>query len=165
MEITTQHILPVSPDTYWETLYCDRAFIEALYTEGLGGDALTITSWQHPDDGAYSRTLSFNPKMNAPAPVKKVLGGTFRCEERGRFDPEQRRWTFQYISGAVASKITIHGHQTTRPHPEGCEVSSTLNVTVAIFGVGRLVEKTIASQFEADMRAQAAFIRRWLGRQ
>ena len=163
METRTRHHLPIPAEAYWETLYCDRTFIEALYTEGLGGEKLVISAWEQAGK-AYSRTLSFTPKMNAPAAMKRVLGGAFRCEERGAYDPERQAWSFQYISGSLASKITITGQQRTQAHPEGCEVTSTLSVNVKLLGVGRLIEKTIVAQFHADMDAQAAFIRRWLER-
>jgi hypothetical protein len=162
MDVMVRHVLPLSAEDYWQTLYTSRPFIEALYTDGLGGSDLRIAEWTESPHGAFQRALSFTPKMQAPAPVKKVLGGAFRVEERGQFDPKSATWRFQYLSPALGKKIIIHGTQSTRPHGDGCEVTCRLEVSVSIFGVGRLVEKTIASQFETDMRAQANFIRRWL---
>ena len=162
MEVTVRHTYPLTPSAYWQTLYGHRPFIQALYTEGLGGESLRILDWNEEDGGAYSRTLSFMPKMNAPKAVKKVLGGAFRVEERGRHDPVAGTWTFEYISGSMARKIDVQGKQTALDHGEGCEIVSTLRVKVAILGVGRLVEKTIISQFQVDMDAQARFIRRWI---
>ena len=162
MEVTVRHPYPISPEVYWQTLYNSRPFIEALYTEGLGGSDLEISAWTSEENGAFSRALSFNPKMQAPSAVKKLLGNAFRCEERGQFDPGLGRWTFQYLSAALGKKVSIDGEQTTRPTAQGCEVISQLRVHASIFGVGRVLEKTIASQFETDMRAQAAFVRRWL---
>lgn len=162
MDVTVRHTLPISPAGYWETLYGCRPFIEALYTEGLGGTELRISEWHSHDDGGFERTLSFNPRMQAPSAVKKILGDAFRCEERGSFDPAHQRWRFDYLSSSLTDKIRIQGTQYASEHPEGCELVCTLSVTVGIFGVGRLVEKTITAQFEADMRTQAAFIRRWL---
>jgi hypothetical protein len=162
MDVMVRHVLPLSAEDYWQTLYSSRPFIEALYSDGLGGSDLHISEWTKSPDGGFRRALDFRPKMQAPAPVKRVLGDAFRCEERGHFDPKSATWRFQYLSSAMGKKIAIHGTQTTRPHPDGCEVTCRLEVTVSIFGVGRLVEKTIASQFETDMRAQAGFIRRWL---
>ncbi|MDP6944659.1 MAG: DUF2505 family protein [Myxococcota bacterium] len=162
MKVTVRHTYPFDPGIYWETLYGHRPFIEALYTEGLDGEDLQILAWRDSDDGSYSRALSFMPKMNAPKAVKKVLGARFRCEERGQYDPTRGAWRFEYISGSMASKISIHGEHATHPHTEGCEVVSTLDIQVSILGVGRLVERTIARQFERDMCAQATFIRRWV---
>lgn len=162
MDVMVRHALPLSQEDYWQTLYRSRPFIEGLYTAGLGGSDLQITAWSESPDGAFQRALSFTPKMQAPGPVKKVLGDAFRCNEEGHFDPSTRTWRFQYLSPAMGKKITVNGTQTTGPHPDGCEVTCRLEVKVSIFGVGRLVEKTIAAQFEADMRAQANFIRRWL---
>ena len=162
MNVTVRHVLPLSAEDYWQTLYTSRPFIESLYTDGLGGSDLKISRWSVHPDGGLERSLSFRPKMQAPAPVKKVLGDAFRCEEQGQFDPETATWRFQYISAALGKKLAIQGTQTAQDHPEGCEVTCRLEVKVSIFGVGRLVEKTIASQFETDMRAQADFIRRWL---
>ena len=164
MKVTVQHVLPISPEDYWQTLYASRTFIEALYIEGLGARDLLISEWEQAASGAFNRRLSFNPKMNAPRAVKKILGDAFRCEERGHFDPNTQRWHFVYKSSPLSEKLTITGGQYVEAHPRGCTLHCHLEVGVSIFGVAKLVEKTIVTQFEADMQAQANFIHQWVKR-
>ena len=134
MDVCVRHVLPISPDDYWQTLYASRPFIEALYTEGLGGSDLLISAWQTHEGGAFERVLSFTPKMQAPKAVKRVLGEAFRCEERGSFDPLSKTWRFDYLNSKLANKLKLKGSLSTLDHPEGCEVVCTLSATVSIWG-------------------------------
>mgnify|MGYP001338559240 CR=1 FL=1 len=165
MRIEVQHDLPLEIEDYWQTLYSSRPFIESLYVDGLGARDLQITAWERGPNKAFSRVLSFNPRMSAPRAVKKILGDAFRCEEEGHFDPNAGQWHFVYRSSPLGDKLSISGGQHLSAHPEGCTLHCYLDVAVSIFGVGKLVEKTITTQFKADMEAHARFVRRWVARQ
>ena len=165
MSTTRKLILnfPISADAYLHEMYFTAEYARGLYMDGLGFSVCDQLRFEQNASGRIERTLRLCPTMNAPKPVQKVLGETQQYDEIGTFDPSTRTWRYEVIPSTMASKIKTIGRMTVDPQGEsGCKVTFEVTFDVKIFGVGSLIERFMASQFDENLTKQEQYTRSYI---
>ncbi len=160
MKSTIESILHVSPDTFWDRIFFDPAFVDALHRE-LGFETFAITRQETLDDGRIRRVARAVPPVHAPATLKKRLDAKLTYVDDGTFDPRARVWTFQTIPGMFADSVYVGGRIYVEPHPEGCKHVCEVEARVSIFGLGSMIEKILDKNTRESFAVTARFVNRW----
>ena len=155
----------ISQATYLHELYFSADFASALYLEGLQFSRCEQLRFERGADGSIDRTLRLCPTMNAPKPVQKILGDTQQYDEIGSFSPASNTWSYEVVPATMANKVKTIGRMTVQPKgPSQCTVSFEVTFDVHIFGVGKVIERFMASQFDDNLRKQKDFTESWIAR-
>jgi hypothetical protein len=160
MKQTIRHVFEIDEDAFWAHVFFDESFLTRMYKEALGSISIVI----HEDSGdtpaGRTRRLAFTQPFDAPGPIRKLFGETTTMEERGRFDPRTRRWTFEMIPDRMADKIAITGEVWLEPQGAG-KIARVVSIEYAvnIFGLGGVLEKFMASATADSFEKQAQFTR------
>lgn len=158
MKLTVRHHLDCDADTYWTKVFFDEEYVRRLYLDVLGCTAVEVESMDGTPGGAAHRRLASEQPIDAPGPVKKLIGGTIGYVEDGSFDEATRSWRFRLEPSKLADKIKISGVTTLEPSAgSGAERVTEMDVTVKIFGVGGVFEKFIERQTRESQEKAAAF--------
>jgi hypothetical protein len=163
MKTTIVDSFNISADTFWREVFFSRDFLERMYKEAL--DCESVQFLEESGDTAKERTrrLAFRQRIDAPGPIRKLFGDTTTMEERGRFDPNTKRWRFEMIPDRMADKIRITGETWLEPAGEGkVERVCALDYSVSIFGIGALVEKFMASATAESYAKQTKFTQEFI---
>lgn len=160
MKTVIRDTFDVSPETFWEKIFFDREYQERMYKEAL--DCASVQILESKSDGDRARRLVFAQRVDAPGPIRKLFGETTTMEERGKLDPQTKRWRFEMIPDRMPDKIRITGETWVEPAGAGIERVCALDFGVSIFGVGGLVEKFMVSQTSESYAKQTAFMRKYI---
>src|SRR5262249_47704120 len=117
VKFTLTHEIDCAVETFWK-IFFDRPFNEALFREGLSFPRFEIVEQRESDKEIY-RKVSGTPKMDAPAPVAKLLGPGFGYVEEGTFDKATRTWSYKITPSALADKLRNEGVMRVEPAGEG----------------------------------------------
>jgi hypothetical protein len=157
-----EHVFDVDVDTFWNEVFFDSDYNERLFKEELGFE-YKLVELEKNDDGSYDRKVRTEPKTEAPAAVKKLVGDKFSYLEVGHFDPKTRRWTYTVTPSALPSKIHISGVFWAEPKGDAQLVRIVeTNLEVKIFGVGKLVEAFVEKETTDSYAKAERFTNRWL---
>jgi hypothetical protein len=157
---TVRNVLPVSPETFWERIFFDAAFVDALHVE-LGFETFEILEHETLADGRIRRVARAIPPVHAPAALKKRLDQTLSYVDDGVYDPRTREWTFRTIPGVFADSIYVGGRIYVLPHAQGVEHVCELEARVSVFGIGSMIEKILDKNTRESFSVTARFITRW----
>ena len=164
---TTSVVLPCTPDTFWST-FLDESYVRTLYVDELEYHAFDVL-----DLSATSRKLRIAPNMRLPAPVAKLIGGSFVYEEHGTLDRAKNEWTWRMVqpdnldSKRKPRKDAVIMRGTARIEASGadhCRRTDASAVEAKIFGLGSLIESTIDKELQRARATEYAFLARWLER-
>ena len=165
MRFELAHHYAMSPDAFWERLFFDPAFNDALYLEGLGFDAVSLDREDVQPDGARTRVLRVTPRLAMPGPVRKLLGDRFSYHEHGAFDPVRRAFTARIVLSRLADRIHIEHTMWLEPAPDGGSTrKASATVDVTIFGVGRIFEMFAEKSIRESYEKAARFTNQWWAR-
>jgi hypothetical protein len=131
-------------DTFWEKVFFDEEYNRGLYLTGLGFKSFEPLELTELEGGGKRRRFRTEPKSDAPAVIKKMVGDSLAYEETGTFDPKTRIWSYTVATSKMGDKIKIGGRYWLEPKGDKrlervCEVE----ITVAIPLVGGTVESFI----------------------
>jgi hypothetical protein len=153
----------ISAESYIYDLYFSEEFSKALYLEGLGFSRCEQISFDRTAANHIQRTLRLCPAMNAPKPVQKVLGDTQQYDEIGSFTPATNTWSYNVIPSTMASKIQTVGQMAVEASgPNRCTIHFEVTFDVKLFGVGKVIERFMASQFDDNLSKQKRFTEDWI---
>lgn len=161
-KFTVRHVFDVDVDTYWDKVFFDAEYNERLFDEGLGFVYQEVSLDRH-EDGTIERQVRSEPKTEAPAAVKKLVGDKFSYLERGTFDPKTRKWSYVVTPSALSSKLHISG--TFWVEPKGDSQLTRIvetELAVKIFGVGKMIEGFVEKETRDNFRKAEAFTNKWL---
>ena len=162
----TRHLelhFPISAERYIHELYFSEEFAQAMYMKGLGFTRCDHLDMTKADDGRIHRKLRLCPAMNAPKPVQKVLGDTQQYDEVGTYDPALQTWSYEVIPATMASKVKTIGKMAVQSVADNkCTVVFEVTFDVKIFGVGKVIERFMASQFDDSLEKQKHFMDNWI---
>ena len=159
---TIKHTIETDVDTFWK-LFFDPEFNRTLFLDFLGFSTYRILDDKTEVDGTRTRRIECTPKVEMPAPVRKIFGEGVGYVEEGRYDPAQRRYTVQVRPNVGADKIRTSVEIWVEARGDKrCERMVAVENTVKAFGIGTLIEGFIEQQTR-DMYARAAdFTNRWV---
>lgn len=157
-----RHKFDVDADTFWDKVFFDEEYNRRLYIEALGFRSFEVEKLDRRDDGTVTRRIRLVPQEDAPGPIKKILGGEFAYIEEGSFDPQKKLWTYRIQPSTMADKVDTHGQFWVEPTAGGVERVCTVNLSVKVFGVGKLAEGFIEKQTRKNYDLAAAFTNQYL---
>jgi hypothetical protein len=163
VRFTIKHTFDVDVDTFWDKVFFDPEYNEALFKDHLGFKEYNVLELATDDDGTVIRRVKATPATEVPGPVKKVLGDSAGYTEDGRFDPHNKRFTVRVTPNVAADKIRTTITMWVEPHGEGkVDRFVEVDVSVKVFGVGKMVEGLIEKQTRQNYDAAADFTQKWI---
>ncbi len=159
-KLTRSWDLPCTAERFW-TLFTDADYGRALYLDGLHFKEYRVISADPAD-----RKLYLVPKINAPAPLAKLLGDKFAYEQHGRLDRAAGVWTWKMVQpsgkkGIVSSSGTI---RVVDLGDGQCRRTDEVAVEAHVFGLGGVIESTVEKELFASWDAELGFIKSWLAK-
>jgi hypothetical protein len=114
-------------------------------------------------DKEIVRRAKVTPKMDAPAPVAKVMGSSFSYIEEGTFDRATKVYRWKSTPSQMAEKVKTTGEVRAEPAGEGkVKRISVFHYEAKIFAIGGLVESSIEKSLRSGWEKSAAFFNEWL---
>lgn len=152
MKATYKHTFNTDLDTYWSKIFFSTEYNEKLFREVLKFHYELLELTGEPG-GPRRRRVRIEPKTEAPAVVKKLIGDSIGYLEEGSFDPVTKKWSYKITTSKMADKISISGLFWAEPRGDKkieriCEVD--LNVKVPLVGgeIEKFIAKTTADSYE-----------------
>ncbi|MCS6899828.1 MAG: DUF2505 domain-containing protein [Myxococcales bacterium] len=152
MKATYRHTFHTDLDTYWSKIFFSTEYNEKLFREVLKFNYELLELTGEPG-GPRRRRVRIEPKTEAPAVVKKLIGDSIGYVEEGSFDPTTKKWSYQITTSKMADKISISGLFWAEPRGEKkieriCEVD--LHVKVPLVGgeIEKFIAKTTGDSYE-----------------
>ncbi|MGK5732034.1 DUF2505 family protein [Streptomyces sp. URMC 124] len=134
-------------------LLTDDAFLEDLYRNRLNYVKWAVDQRHDAPEGDLIRKVTLIPPMNAPAPVRKLLGPGFSETEDSRYDRKRLTWTWRRTPSTMADKIKEEGQvRVEEAAGGGSLVVADTTIECKVFGVGGLMESTAEKHSRNDWR-------------
>jgi hypothetical protein len=163
---TIRHTFKIDADTFWNKLFFDPAYNDALFAQHLRFPTYRVLELEHKPDGSVHRRVECAPPTEIPAVAKKVVGDSTSYVEDGRFDPKTQRFTVQVTPKIGADKIKTQVTLWVEARgPKQIERLVEVDNTVKVFGVGKVLEAFIEKQTRATYDTAAAFTADWIAKQ
>lgn len=155
MQFSLRHDYACSAEQFWNATFFDADYNPRVYREGLEFSRFEVLE-QTEVDGVITRTLRVMPKLDAPAPVRKLIGDALVYEEHGRF--ADGHFVTTIVPSRLADKVSIKSDLWIEPGGEArCTRVVRFDVDVRIFGLGKVFEMFI----ERTLRENYAKAARW----
>ena len=156
--IRVSHDIPCSEAQFW-SLYADPDFQTVMLQEGLG--------YRRPEfhavtDEGSVRTWSavVTPSLDLPPAVAKLLGGSMAYTETARVDRGAATMTLRHVTRALGEKLSLTGEiRTTGKGDDALTRHCVFEVEAKVFGIGRLLERTVEDSIRQSLDATADFLR------
>jgi hypothetical protein len=143
-KFTIRHTFDVDPETFWTKTFKSAEFNKELYLKGLEFKGYDILEDKVDGDGKLHRRVRTEPKADAPAAVRKVLGDSLSYVEEGVLDPTTNRYKYKITPSKLANKVSIKGELWVEPRGDKrCERIVDVSIDVDVFGVGRIIESFV----------------------
>lgn len=157
---TMKHELECDVERFW------KLFFEAEFNEKLF-KALEFPEWklveQKETDTQIIRKVKATPKMDAPAPVVKLLGSSFGYDEVGTFDKASKTLKFVIKTNVMSDKLRNEGSVKCEPRGEGKSVRIVEIIAEAkVFGLGGMIEASFDKTFRNGWQNSADFLNAWV---
>jgi len=101
---TIKHTIDTDVDTFWK-LFFDAEFNRSLFVDGLRFTVYQVLEDVREPSGAGRRRLECSPKVDLPAPARKIFGESVGYTEIGRYDPTQRKYFAEVVPKVAAEKL------------------------------------------------------------
>ncbi|MBZ0120480.1 MAG: DUF2505 domain-containing protein [Sandaracinaceae bacterium] len=164
MKFTIKNVFDTDVDSYWNKCFFDREYNERLYSrEGLDFHSFAILEQTGGPGENRTRVLRTEPKSDAPAVVKKLIGDSLAYTEKGSWDAKTKTWSYQITTSKLADKIHIGGKFWVEPRgPKQCERISEVEIEVKIFGVGGTIEKFVEKTTRESYQKTYQFTQKYI---
>ena len=144
----------------FETLFFDETFNIALCKSLKLNRELVKRDVK---DGKLSRVVRVGPQREIPAPVAKVLGAEkIEYTEYLDYVMGSNHGTWHTASSLLSDKIKSAGSFSFKEQADGILRVVEGDVTVKIFGLGKVVEKFIIADIERGYVHAAKFTEDWV---
>jgi Protein of unknown function (DUF2505) len=152
----------VSAETYWRELCLSLDFQKRLYCEGLGFIRMEVLEHKGDYETGMHRRLRFEKPLEAPLPIRKLVGQNVIIEEISQFDPREKRWSYQMIPAVIGDRVEIRGAVRLDETAAGVEQLSRNSVSCKIFGIGSIIEHFVAKSSVEGNADKAKFTQRYI---
>jgi hypothetical protein len=162
MKVAIEHVFTGLTCAAYEELFFDEEFNAALGRAlRLGRQLLRLERTAE----RVTRHVCYEPVRDPDSPANHAFG-TSRASfvEELDYDRRARRGTWRTIPNRFADRVTNRGTLEIAEDPAGVRRIVRGEVTVSLFGFGRLVERMIVAEIEKSYAATAAFTAEWLAR-
>jgi hypothetical protein len=160
---TIKHTFNTDPDTFWNRLFFDPAYNQALFQDHLKFSSYRVLGLERAADGSVHRRVESAPAIELPAIAKKAIGDSTSYVEDGRFDAKTQRFSVEVTPKVGGDKIKTRLQLWVEPLGDK-RIERVVDVenTVQIFGVGKILEAFIEKQMRATYDEAARFTQRWI---
>lgn len=163
MRYRISHLTNTDIDTFWDKLFFDEAYNEALYSGHLRFSTYNVQKLEKQADGTVVKRVEAAPPIELPGTIKKVLGDFSSYIEDGVYNPKTRRYVVNVTPSTAADKVKTRVEVWCEPKGDKqCERIAEIDNEVKIFGVGKVVEKFIEQQMRDTYDKAAEFTNRWI---
>ena len=163
MRFTIKNLLETDADTFWNKIFFDEAFNQALCVGHLKFRTFRTLELKREPNGVVIRRTENSPAAEVPKIIAKVLGDTVSYVEEGRFDPTSKRWSFSAIPAVASNKIRSVGEIWVETRGEKrIERFVEVDIQVKIFGIGSMVEQLIEKQSRELYDQAGHFTNQWI---
>ena len=163
MRYTIKHTIETDVDTYMTKLLFDAEMNRRLYVEQLGFTTYRLLEERTDPDGVIHRKVEATPKLELPAPARKIFGDNLGYTEIGRYDPKAKRYYVQVAPKMGAEKIKTTVEIWAEPlDGKRCERIVSVDNTVKVFGLGTLIEGFVEQQTRDNYAKAAEFTNRYI---
>lgn len=160
MKFTVRETIDCDPASFW-ALFATDDYVHATAAASESTAGVSAQDGAPPD--AFSRTVRLTSPVDAPGPVRKLVGDTQTVTDSGQYDPAAGTWTYTITPDTLSDKIRISGVIRLEDVGDGTVVKvNDLDVTVKIFGLGGLFEKSIEGQTRKSEKTIAETMNRLL---
>lgn len=163
MRYTIRHSFDIDADTFWNKLFFDPAYNQALFEGHLKFNVYRVLKLEHGSDGSVHRRVECAPPIEVPTVMKKIVGESTSYIEDGRFDPKTQRFTIEVTPKVGADKIKTVLTLSVEPRgTKKIERIAEVDTSVSVFGVGKLIEAFVEKQMRATYDSASAFTQQWI---
>jgi hypothetical protein len=160
---TISHVFDIGADKFWDKLFFDPEYNEALFPGHLKFNLYRVLELERKPDGSVHRRIECAPPVELPAVAKKVMGESTSYVEDGYFDPKTQRFDVVVTPKVAADKIKTQVSLWIEPRGDKrVERFAAVDSSVNVFGVGKLLEAFIEKQTRATYDTAAAFTNAWI---
>jgi hypothetical protein len=163
--VRNTHVYQVSAETYWRETMLNIPFLTRLYTEQLGLRGIELVEQRGDYQRGIQRVLRMFKPIEAPGPVKKVLGDVMTIDEHSTFDPAAQTWSYRMAFSRLADRLFVRGTISLAPCERGVEETSDDELDFKMFGVSGLVEAFMARETKQSHVDRTMFTQRYLSEQ
>lgn len=161
MKFILRHPYVIEPETFWREVFFDPEYNEALYRKGLHFEAYKVI--EETTSGRRTRKLAVTPKLEAPAPIKKLLGDSISYVEDGHLDPAKPSWVTRVLPSKLGDKASISSELwLERTGPGQSDRVAAFDIEVKIFGIGGMFEKFLEKTMRENYQKAADYTNEWL---
>jgi Protein of unknown function (DUF2505) len=159
---TIKHTIETDVDTFWK-LFLDAEFNRSLCVDGLQFTVYHVLEDIREPSGAARKRIECSPKIELPAPARKIFGETIGYTEIGRFDPTQKKYFADVVPKVAAEKVKTTSETWAESRGDKrCERLVQVDTTVKVFGLGGLLEGFIEQQTRDQYAKAAEYMNRWI---
>jgi hypothetical protein len=159
---TIKHTIETDVDTFWK-LFFDAEFNRALFVDGLHFTVYQVLEDVREPSGAVRKRVECSPKIDLPAPARKIFGDSVGYTEIGRYDPTQKKYFADVVPKVAAEKVKTTSETWAEARGDKrCERLVQVDTTVKVFGLGGLLEGFIEQQTRDQYAKAAEFTNRWI---
>lgn len=156
MLLRTEAIYHCEPEFYLEQ-YFDGEGRSKREVEGCGNISFSVLE-SHQDGEVWSHVAESISAIDAPMPVRKILGEKTRMEEHATWRRSTNTIEIEYKPDTLRKKISMLGSIRVGPTGDGhCRVVVEVDVIFKIFGVGGLLEKLSAKEMPKAIEKDVAY--------
>ena len=163
MRYTIRHTFNVDEATFWDKIFFDPEYNDALFVQNLKFDPYRVLELSKNPDGSIRRRIECAPPVEIPAVAKKVFGETATYIEDGRFDPKTKRFSVEILPKIGGDRLKSRAAMWLEPRGDKkVERVVELENEVKIFGVGKILEAFIEKQTRQSYDQSATFTNQWI---
>ncbi len=154
---------PIDAERFWKEVFFDEGFNHGLYVEQLGFPLWRLEEQRTDPDGTIHRVVRIEPKAEAPAALRKLVGDSIQYVERGSWSPSEGRYRFTIEPNKLSEKFETSGEIWTEPAGEGRIVRiARQRIAVKVFGVGKVIEGFLERETRRSFEVDARFTKQWI---
>jgi len=156
MKKVMRHRFSTTKDRFWGEVFFDDEFNRGL-SEALDNESMEVVEQSGEVSGTLKRTLTCTPRMDAPGPVRKILGDSMDYTETGEWNAKTGRWEFSMVTAALGDKMKLNGAMWAEECGDEIERVCEIEFSVKMFGMGKVIEKFLATSIVENQEKAARF--------
>jgi hypothetical protein len=152
VKFTIRDVFNTDVDTYWSRIFFDPEYNERLYKEGLDFAGYELIELTGEPGERRTRKLRTEPKSDAPAVVRKLIGDSLTYTETGQWDPAKKLWTYSIVTSKLADRLRIGGRLWAEPKGDKkmervAEIEIEVKILVGSGTIEKFIEKTTRESY------------------
>ena len=156
MLLRTEAIFHCEPEFYLEQ-YFDGDGRSKREVEGVGNISFSVLQ-SHCEGEVWSLVAESISLLDAPLPVRKIIGEKTRMEEHASWRRSTNTIEVEYKPDNLRKRISVKGHIRVGPAGEGkCRILLEMDVIFNIFVVGGMLEKLSAKEMPIAIKKDCAY--------